>query len=104
MLAGTPSRPSPRWAVLAAAPASASATCHNKYAHPAQVSNATVKHTTLCLLNHQRQMHGRRALKPNRRLARAARRHALDMVRATTSRTRPPAASTSSTGSCARTT
>ncbi len=68
-------------AVLVAAPPSASANCHNKYAHPAQVSNATVKQTTLCLLNHQRKMHGRRALKPNRRLARAARRHASDMVR-----------------------
>src|SRR5688500_14584469 len=67
--------------VLAAAPASASATCHNKYAHPAQVSNTTVKRATLCLLNHQRRLHGRRALEPNRRLARAARTHALDMVR-----------------------
>ena len=68
-------------AVLAAAPPSASAACHNKHAHPAQVSNATVKKTTLCLLNRQRRMHGRRALKPNKRLARAARRHARDMVR-----------------------
>jgi len=66
--------------VLAAAPASASAACHNKYAHPAQVSNATVKQTTLCLLNKKRKEHGRRALKPNRRLARAARKHARDMV------------------------
>ena len=66
--------------VLAAAPASASAACHHKYAHPAQVSNATVKRTTLCLLNRQRKSHGRRALKPNRRLARAARKHARDMV------------------------
>jgi len=66
--------------VLAAAPASASATCHHKYAHPAQVSNATVKRTTLCLLNRQRKARGRRALKPNKRLARAARKHARDMV------------------------
>ena len=67
--------------MLAAAPATASAACSNKHAHPAQVSNATVKQATLCLLDHQRKMHGRRALKPNRRLARAARKHARDMVR-----------------------
>ena len=65
-----------------AAPATASAAtgCQNKLAHPSQVSNATVKRTTLCLLNKQRKAHGRRALKPNRRLARAARKHARDMV------------------------
>ena len=67
-------------AVLIAAPASASAACQDKYAHPSQVSNADVKKTTLCLLNKQRKAHGRRALKPNRRLARAARKHARDMV------------------------
>jgi uncharacterized protein YkwD len=66
-------------AVLAA-PASASAACHDKYAHPSEVSNATVKRTTLCLLNKRRKEHGRRALKPNKRLARAARKHARDMV------------------------
>jgi len=65
---------------LAVAPAAASATCHDKYAHPSQVSNKTVKQATLCLLNKQRKAHGRRALKANRRLARAARRHARDMV------------------------
>ena len=67
-------------AVLVAAPASASASCDHKYANPGEVSNKTVKQATLCLLNHQRKMHGRRALKPNRRLARAARKHARDMV------------------------
>ena len=67
-------------AVLATAPASASASCRDRYAHPSEVSNATVKRATLCLLNHRRRAHGRRALKPNRRLARAARRHARDMV------------------------
>lgn len=66
--------------VLAAVPSSASAGCKHKYEHPSQLSNATVKRTTLCLLNRQRRMHGRRALKPNRRLARAARKHARDMV------------------------
>ena len=67
-------------AVLGVAPASASATCENKFAHPSQVSNKTVKQTTLCLLNKQRKAHGRRALKANRRLAKAARKHARDMV------------------------
>jgi len=67
--------------VLAAAPASASAGCAQRHAHPAELSNAEAKATTLCLLNGQRKAHGRRALKPNRRLARAARRHARDMVR-----------------------
>jgi uncharacterized protein YkwD len=66
--------------LLAAVPASASATCDHKYAHPSEVSSATAKETTLCLLNRQRKAHGRRALKPNRRLARAARKHASDMV------------------------
>ena len=66
--------------MLAAAPASASAGCEHKYAHPAEASNATVKRATLCLLNRQRKAHGRRALKPNKRLARAARKHARDMV------------------------
>ena len=67
--------------VLAAVPAPASAGCKHKYEHPSQLSNAEVKRTTLCLLNRQRDMHGRRALKANRRLARAARKHARDMVR-----------------------
>jgi uncharacterized protein YkwD len=68
-------------AALAVAPAAASAGCRHKYDHPAELSNATVKQTTLCLLNKQRRMHGRRGLKSNRNLARAARRHARDMVR-----------------------
>jgi uncharacterized protein YkwD len=67
-------------AVLVAAPASASATCKHGRTHPSQLTNAEVKQTTLCLLNRQRKMHGRRALKANRRLARAARKHARDMV------------------------
>jgi uncharacterized protein YkwD len=67
-------------AMLVAAPASASATCKHARTHPSQLSKAEVKQTTLCLLNHQRKRHGRRALESNRRLARAARKHALDMV------------------------
>jgi uncharacterized protein YkwD len=67
--------------LLAAVPSSASAGCKHRDAHPSQLSDAAVKRTTLCLLNHQRRAHGRRALKSNRRLARAARKHARDMVR-----------------------
>ena len=75
-----------RWAVGAVAalglalPAPATAGCANRDAHPAELSNAQVKRATLCLLNHRRAAHGRRALRPNRRLARAARKHARDMV------------------------
>jgi len=65
---------------LGALPASASARCEHARTHPSQLSRAEVKQTTLCLLNHKRKQHGRRALKPNRRLARAARQHARDMV------------------------
>jgi len=66
--------------VLGATAAPASAECHRKEAHPAQVSKATVKRATLCLLNKRRKAHGRRALKTNKRLAKAARKHARDMV------------------------
>jgi uncharacterized protein YkwD len=67
--------------VPAAVPATASAGCKNRNVHPAQVSNATVKRATHCLLNQQRAAHGRRPLRRNKNLARAARTHALDMVR-----------------------
>jgi uncharacterized protein YkwD len=62
-------------------PATASAGCKHKYTHPSLLSQSEVKRSTLCLLNKQRRMHGRRALNANRALARAARRHARDMVR-----------------------
>ena len=67
--------------VPAAVPATASAGCKNRNAHPTAVSNKAVKRATFCLLNKQRAAHGRRSLQRNRRLARAARTHALDMVR-----------------------
>lgn len=65
---------------LVTAPASASAGCTHKDAYPGDLSQKTVKRTTLCLLNHQRKLHGRRALEGNRKLARAAHKHARDMV------------------------
>ena len=67
--------------VPAAAPTTASAGCKNRDAHPSEVSRAKIKRATLCLLNKRRAAHGRRDLRHNRRLARAARGHALDMVR-----------------------
>ncbi len=67
--------------VPAVAPATAVAGCKNRYAHPADVSAGKIKRATLCLLNRKRAAHGKRDLRHNRRLARAARRHAGDMVR-----------------------
>jgi uncharacterized protein YkwD len=68
-------------AVPAAAPATASAACKNRNAHPAETGNAKIRAATLCLLNRRRAAHDRRKLRHNARLARAARAHALDMVR-----------------------
>jgi uncharacterized protein YkwD len=65
----------------AAAPAPAAAACANRDAHPSDVGVAKIKSATLCLLNKQRSSRGRGKLRANRRLARAARAHALDMVR-----------------------
>lgn len=64
-----------------AAPASASAACANRYAQPVEVSAAKINAATLCLLNRRRTSRGRHRLRDNERLARAARAHALDMVR-----------------------
>ena len=69
-------------AVLAPAtvPATAAAGCKNAKAHPSEVSKKKVKRATLCLLNRKRAEHDKRGLRHNKRLARAARRHARDMV------------------------
>ena len=67
-------------AVPAALPDTAAAGCRGADAHPSQVSNKVVKRATFCLLNKRRDAHGRRPLDRNKRLARAARAHALDMV------------------------
>jgi uncharacterized protein YkwD len=68
-------------AVPAAAPATASAACKNRNAHPAEASPATIRAATLCLLNNRRAAAGRRKLRHNGRLAKAAKAHARDMVR-----------------------
>jgi uncharacterized protein YkwD len=72
-------------ALLAPASASAdpnvttAASCANASAAPQSVSMAALRSSTLCLLNSERRRRGLRPLRSNRRLARAARRHARDM-------------------------
>lgn len=65
----------------AVAPATAAAGCKYRHAHPSEVKKPKIKRATLCLLNRKRAAHGRRKLRRNRPLARAARSHARDMVR-----------------------
>ena len=69
-------------AVLAPAtmPATAAAGCKNAKAHPSEISKKKVKRATLCLLNRKRAAHDKRKLRHNRRLGRAALKHARDMV------------------------
>ena len=72
-------------ALLAPAPALAepAATsaggCANASAAPQTVSAAAVRGSTLCLLNQERRRRGLRPLRRDRRLERAAARHARDM-------------------------
>jgi uncharacterized protein YkwD len=72
-------------ALLAPALASAepvpttAASCAHASATPHSVSMAALRSSTLCLLNSQRRQRGLRPLRRDRRLARAARRHARDM-------------------------
>src|SRR5918999_4092295 len=72
-------------ALLAPASASAepiaapAASCANASAVPTTVSMAAIRSSTLCLLNAERRRRGLRPLRRDRRLARAARRHARDM-------------------------
>jgi uncharacterized protein YkwD len=69
-------------AVLVAAPsAMAVRACESANATPAQVAKRTMVRATLCTLNAQRARFGLKPLKLNKRLSRAARRHARDMVR-----------------------
>jgi uncharacterized protein YkwD len=67
---------------LAAAPAAMGArACESANATPASAAKRTMVRATLCVLNARRERHGLRPLKLNRRLSRAARRHARDMAR-----------------------
>jgi uncharacterized protein YkwD len=65
---------------VAVAPATASAACAGAGSSPAKLGEAGVRHATLCLLNRQRAAHGLRALRADRRLAKAALGHSNDMV------------------------
>src|ERR671915_1133263 len=69
-------------AMLATAPAAMGArACPSANAMPAKAAKRTMVRATLCTLNAQRERHGLRPLKLNKRLSKAARRHARDMVR-----------------------
>lgn len=64
---------------VAAQPASAGA-CASASATTASASTAQMTRATLCLVNQERSKRGLRALRMNKRLTLAARRHAADMV------------------------
>jgi uncharacterized protein YkwD len=67
---------------LGSAPAASAVTvCASASAKPRQAPKRTFRRTTVCLLNGIRRRHGLRPLRISRRLTRAARRHAGDMVR-----------------------
>jgi uncharacterized protein YkwD len=69
-------------ALLATAPsAMAARACQSAGATPAKAAKRTMVRATLCTLNAQRERFGLRPLKLNKRLSKAARRHARDMVR-----------------------
>ncbi|MEA2332213.1 MAG: hypothetical protein QOH58_2351 [Thermoleophilaceae bacterium] len=69
-------------ATLAAAPAAQAAqACPASNATPAKASKPEIVRATLCELNSERARHGLRRVSLNRRLSRAARRHARDMAR-----------------------
>ena len=61
--------------------ASPSRHCESADSQPGQASYAALGRATLCLVNRERRRRGLRALRAERRLALAARRHAGDMVR-----------------------
>lgn len=65
--------------LLAAAPADASA-CANANLEPTTRNEAKVVKALVCLINSKRTAHGLGALKVNGKLARAARKHSVDMV------------------------
>src|SRR3954447_18790100 len=55
--------------------------CAGADVHPTNAELRRVADAALCLVNQRRAQHGSRPLRVNKRLARAARRHAPDMVR-----------------------
>jgi uncharacterized protein YkwD len=68
-------------ALLAAPPALAEQACPAANATPASATKRQIVRATLCQLNRERAHRGLRRLKLDKRLGRAARRHARDMAR-----------------------
>jgi uncharacterized protein YkwD len=68
-------------AVPTAPVAAATGHCRGAGARPGHASARVLRSAALCLINQQRARYGRAALRPERRLARAASRHAADMGR-----------------------
>jgi uncharacterized protein YkwD len=68
-------------ALTIAPAAQAGGACSSASASPAKASKRAVVRATLCLVNAQRRSRGLRPLKINRRLSKAARRHAADMAK-----------------------
>jgi uncharacterized protein YkwD len=68
-------------ALVAAPSATAVRACNSAGAAPSKVAKRIAVRATLCTLNTQRARYGLRPLKLNKRLSRAARGHARDMVR-----------------------
>jgi uncharacterized protein YkwD len=67
---------------LAAAPSAfAVRACESASTTPAKAAKRTIVRATLCVLNAERERYGVRPLRLNKRLSRAARRHAGDMAR-----------------------
>lgn len=66
---------------LAAASPAAAAGCPGASASAANAGTAKLRNALLCVLNNKRASHGLRALKVDRRIQRAAGRHARDMER-----------------------
>ena len=55
-------------------------TCANTRLRPSPTNTALIRAATLCLINRERLAHGERALRPNRRLRRAAQAHSVSMA------------------------
>jgi uncharacterized protein YkwD len=54
--------------------------CANTRLRPSATNTALIRAATLCLINRERLTHGERALRPNRRLRRAAQAHSVSMA------------------------
>lgn len=77
----TPGTTAPSDEVSGLVRAVSSAGCRGAQGSPGVTSSGTLRRATLCLVNRARGLSGKRALRSNGRLARAARRHAADMAR-----------------------